>query len=122
MRIKEQNNALLLKTLDLRQTIINLTPRGKTFQPELEEQLSLIMGKIKSEKERTLEKINRLKYLRGHGNQTRKITKDHSSIPIPMTELKSASEYLGKQTFILSTELKVLLKEISMEKAYYNHD
>lgn len=54
MKIKEQNKDMLRITLNLRQTIINLAPRGKSFQPELEEQLGLIMGKIRSEKERTL--------------------------------------------------------------------
>jgi hypothetical protein len=103
MKIKEQNKTMLQMTLNLRQTIINLTPRGKSFQPELEEQLGLIMGKIRCEKERTLEKINRLKYLRGHGNQARKSTRNYSPIPVPMAELKNASEHLGRQALLLKT-------------------
>lgn len=115
MQIRLKNNEILEKTLNLRERLIREMPEHKIYEQRSGNQLNKIMEKIKFKKERVLKKINRMKYLKASQQHIKVSTpKVFQSLPIPMVELKNASEVLSMKSHNLYEELKQLIQILSL--------
>jgi hypothetical protein len=107
------NQVLLIKTLNLRQCIISLMPKSRTYQHSYDNDLSLVIDKIRFRKDRARQKINQFKYLKVNRHQeTVKSKPNFGTIPMPMPELKKASEMLARQSLLFHEEIKELITGI----------
>jgi hypothetical protein len=101
MRIKAMNQVMLRKTLDLRKAMATLMPKSRTYDENYEDELGRVVDKIRFRRERTLQKISQLKYSRANPHPARKTGSVMATVPIPMMELKNASEVASKQAYVL---------------------
>lgn len=111
--MKEKNQAILRKTLNLRQSLVTIMSKNRANYQGYEGELSCVVDKIRFRKAHALQKIKQLKYLRANKQKEGKAMPDLAALPGPMIELKNASEMLGKRSLYFYEELKELIRVIS---------